>query len=48
MQEMGWYRAASDVIRSALIPLDPSASLRHKELFIDTGSRYIALWRYCR
>ena len=37
---MGWYRTASDVIRSVLVLLDPRAHPRHKELFLDTGSRY--------
>ncbi|KAI6650251.1 hypothetical protein LOD99_5930 [Oopsacas minuta] len=39
LQEIGWYRAASDVIRCVIRLIIPETSIRQKELFIDTGSR---------
>eukprot|EP00800_Vazella_pourtalesii_P005164 TRINITY_DN15_c0_g1_i1.p1 TRINITY_DN15_c0_g1~~TRINITY_DN15_c0_g1_i1.p1 ORF type:complete len:492 (-),score=96.03 TRINITY_DN15_c0_g1_i1:957-2432(-) len=39
LQEMGWYRAASEIVRVVLSLIDGDLSNRRKDMFVETGSR---------
>ena len=44
MQEMGWYRAASEIVRVVLSLIDGDLSNRRKDMFVETGSRYVVVY----